>query len=131
MNNNCCFTNILSTIEMLQCQSVKCDDVPSTCDRPFLGNITQAYLYNTRPVTFYNSNNQLLTMPYSLNDAESTTSVFRVEKVNNCCVTCRCLAKNPDESSEQPYIATNSFFTLNTNCICCLSCLADTFVDCI
>jgi hypothetical protein len=28
-----------------------------------------------------------------------------------------------------PYIATNSFFTVNLNCVCILKCLDDTYVD--
>lgn len=132
-NNECCICNILEVISILQCQAEKIDDIPNTCDRPFLGSISSngSFVFNTRPVTLYNSNNTLITMPYTLNDDDGTSSVFRVEKVEGCCATCRVLAPNPDESSIFPYVATNNFFTINCKCVCALACLADTFIDCI
>ena len=57
------------------------------------------------------------------------SSVFRVEKVDGCCATLRVLAVNPDTTSEYPYVATNSFFTMNLNCVCSLRCLSDTYVE--
>ena len=38
---------------------------------------------------------------------------------------------NTDTTSTYPYEATNSFFTMNLNCCCCLRCLPDTYVECI
>lgn len=134
MNNNSCITKILEVINVLQNQASKIDDIPNTCDRPFLGgsSASNTFVYNTRPVTFYNSNNDIITMPYT-NDAgvALTSSVFRIEKVDGCCITCRVLAPNSDTASVFPYVATDSFFTLNCNCICALQCLNDTFIDCI
>lgn len=65
--------------------------------------------------------------------SENCSNVFRVEKIDGCCCTFRVLANNPDESTNAtiPYIATNSFFTMNLNCCCCLRCLPDTYVECI
>ena len=60
------------------------------------------------------------------------SSVFRVEKIDGCCATFRVLANNPDTSETAlPYVATNSFFTMNLSCVCALRCLPDTFVECI
>ena len=61
------------------------------------------------------------------------SSVFRVEKIDGCCATFRVLADNPDptEVGTIPYIATNSFFTMDLSCLCVLRCLQDTFVECI
>ena len=61
------------------------------------------------------------------------SSIFRVEKLDGCCATFRVLAPNPEESccNSIPYIATNSFFTMNLNCVCAIKCLNDTFVDCV
>lgn len=59
------------------------------------------------------------------------SNVFRVEKIDGCCATFRVLANNPDTTSLSPYVATNSFFTMNLNCVCALRCLNDTFVECI
>ena len=66
------------------------------------------------------------------NEVDVTCSnVFRVEKIDGCCATFRVLADNPDQATvgTMPYISTNSFFTMNLNCVCCLRCLNDTFVD--
>ena len=57
------------------------------------------------------------------------SSVFRVEKVDGDCATFRVLMANPDVSASYPYVATNSFFTMNLKCVCCLKCLNDTYVD--
>ena len=73
-------------------------------------------------------------MPISKDPSITTTSsVFRVEKIDENCATFRVLALNddPTESATIPYIATNSFFTVNLNCVCVLRCLNDTFVECI
>ena len=130
-NNECCLCNILEVIRVLQCKAEKLDEIDQTCDRPFLGNLlSSSFVFNTRPVTFYNSENEIISLPYTLNGVTSTSSVFRVEKVEGCCATCRVLAPNP-VISEFPYVATNDFFTINCNCICCLQCLPDTYVDCI
>lgn len=57
------------------------------------------------------------------------SNVFRVEKIDGCCATFRVLAPNPDTADvANPYVATNSFFTMNLNCVCALRCLNDTFV---
>ncbi len=131
-NNECCIANILEVINVLQCQAEKIDDIPNTCDRPFLGSISSngSFVFNTRPITLYNSNNTLITMPYTLNGTTGTSSVFRVEKVNGCCATCRVLAPNPDTESVFDYVATDNFFTINCKCTCALACLPDTFIDC-
>ena len=137
-NNNekgcSCFNETLSTIVKLQRQGECIDTTLTTCDRPFLGmNPTSAY--NTRPVTLYNSTNEALTFPYEITYngqiVNGTSSVLRIEKIDGCCATFRVLAENPDGTSNYPYVATDSFCNVNCNCICCLTCLPDTFVDCI
>ena len=136
-DNDCCIVNILRVINVLQDKAEKVDDIPNTCDRPFLGfsSNTNTFVFNTRPVTLYNSNNELLTFPFTLvsngETIEGESSVFRVEKVNDCCATLRVLAPNPDTTSVFPYVATDSFFTISCNCVCALRCLDDTFVDCV
>ena len=69
----------------------------------------------------------------TLEDADINTcsNVFRVEKLDGNCVTCRVLADNPDSTSMNPYIATNSFFTMDLKCVCCIKCLTDTYIECI
>ena len=130
-NNNCCIEKILKIICKLQSKVEKFDDMPNSCDRPYLGCNTSSCFYNTRPITFYSCGNTTLwTMPYTLNGQTGTSSVFRCEAVDGCCCTCRVLAPNPDteEASTYPYVATNSFFTMNLKCVCALRCLPDTYV---
>lgn len=134
MNNNTCITKILEAINVLQNQAEKCDDIPNTCDRPFLGfsNSSNTFVYNTRPITFYNRDNELITISYTdENNVTQTSSTFRIENVNGCCITCRILAPNPDTTSIFPYVATDEYVTFNCNCICALQCLNDTFIDCL
>ena len=131
-NNSCCINDILRVINVLQDQAEKCDDIPNTCDRPFLGSIdTNNFVFNTRPVTLYTANNTLFEAPYNLNETAGTSTVFRVEKVTNSTATLRALAANPDTESTFPYVATNSFIIVNSSCICAIRCLEDTYIDCL
>lgn len=131
-----CIAEILTVICILQ-QNANCaDSCLDTCDRGFLGCNVTSLSCNTRPVMIYTcgGGNTPLAMPISKNPNEQTTSnVFRVEKIDDNCATFRVLATNPDgdEASTIPYVATNSFFTLNLGCCCALRCLNDTVVECI
>ena len=132
-NNTCesCIHEILKVIMLLQqsvCQNDCCLD---TCDKGFLGQ-NSAVLFNTRPVSLYTcgSGNTPLALPISKDPDETTTStVFRLEKLDGCCATFRVLTTNPDTTSVYPFVSTNSFFTINLNCVCIIRCLNDTFVD--
>lgn len=127
-DNNCENLNdVLCTIIKLQKQGECFDQGITSCDRPFLGANTNT-LYNTRPISFYTCpTNTLWTMPYTLDGVEGTSSVFRVEAVEDCCCTCRVLAPAADGS----YSPTDSFFTINLNCVGALRCLPDTYIACI
>ena len=137
-NSGCgCIADVLNVINILQ-QNADCcgDECLDTCDKKFLGNSITPLNYNTRPIMIYtcNSGDTAITMPISKDPTETTTSnIFRVEKVEDCCATFRVLTPNtdPTTSATIPYVATNSFFTLNLNCCCRLRCLNDTFVECI
>ena len=143
-NNNaddsCCIAEILNVINVLQ-QNANCcgDTCLDTCDRGFLGCGTTTLGCNTRPVVLYTccGNGTPWSMPTTREDVvcgdEGVTcsNVFRVEKVDGCCATFRVLAPNTDTTSTFPYEATNSFFTMNLNCVCALRCLPDTCVECI
>lgn len=129
--NRCdnCIADILKVIIILQ-QSVNQVDVcMDTCDRGFLGQQCCPTCYNTRPIMLFTcgSNGVPLSMPISKSPTEETTSsIFRVEKLDDCCATCRVLIVNSDNS----YTATNSFFTINLDCLCIIRCLDDTFIEC-
>lgn len=124
---------VLAIINVLQqnaCSSESCLD---TCDRGFLGCGTSSLTCNTRPVTLYLCNGTPLSMPIEKDsptcEGSGCSSVFRVEKVDGCSAVFRVLAPNPE--GPLPYTATNSFFTMNLNCVCSLRCLSDTCVECI
>ena len=130
-NNSCCINDILNVINVLQNQAEKQDEIPSTCDRPFLcfPGGENAFVYNTRPITLYTANNNLFEAPYTLGETSGTSSIFRVEKVTKDTATLRVLAPNPDTTSTFPYVSTDSFIIVNSSCVCALRCLNDTFVD--
>lgn len=138
-NNGNCIADILKVICVLQ-QNAECGDAClDTCDRGFLGCGTQTLGCNTRPVMLYTccGNGVPWTMPTTkeYNEAcdgsDNTSCVFRVEKINENCATFRVLEPNPDTTSVYPFVATNSFFTMNLSCCCCIRCLNDTYIECI
>lgn len=63
--------------------------------------------------------------------SESCSAVFKVEKVEGDAATFRVLAPNPDTTSIYPYVSTNSFFTMDLDCLCVIRCLSDTYVECV
>jgi hypothetical protein len=124
-----CIAEILKVILILQQSVSQNDSCLETCDRGFLGQQCCPICYNTRPIVLYTcgSNGTPLSLPISKEATETeTSSICRVEKLDGCCATCRVLSYNSETSS---YSATNSFFTINLNCVCCIRCLEDTFVD--
>lgn len=132
-NSSCCIGNVFEVINVLQCQALKVDDTPNSCDRPFLGfsSNSNTFVYNTRPITLYTSDNTLIEAPYTLAGETGTSSVFRIEKTDCETATLRVLAPNPDTGSTFPYVKTDSFIIVNISCICAIQCLPDTFIDCV
>ncbi len=138
-NNSNCIADILNVINILQ-ENAQCgDSCLDTCDRGFLGCNISTLGCNTRPVMLYTNNNVAWQMPTTKENVTcgdpgvTCSTVFRVEKIDGNCATFRVLADNPDQTEVAtiPYVATNSFFTMNLNCVCSLKCLNDTFVECI
>lgn len=130
--NRCdnCIADILKVILILQQSVDQLDACLETCDRGFLGQQCCPACYNTRPIVLYTcgSNGVPLSMPISKSPTEeNTSSIFRVEKLDDCCATFRVLTVNCDNT----YTATNSFFTINLDCLCSIRCLDDTFIECI
>lgn len=126
---NNCISDILKVIIILQQSANQVDSCMDTCDRGFLGQQCCGICYNTRPIMLFtcSSNGVPLSMPISKSPTEETTSnIFRVEKLDDCCATCRVLIANSDNT----YTATNSFFTINLDCLCIIRCLDDTFIEC-
>lgn len=140
-SNDCkCISEILTVINILQENAECADTCLDTCDRGFLGCSVSTVGCNTRPVMLYTccGNGTPWSMPTTKedvtcgNEGVSCSNVFRVEKVDGCCATFRVLVPNTGTTNTtSPYVATNSFFTMNLNCVCSLRCLNDTHVECV
>jgi len=124
-----CIADILKVIYILQESVCQNDSCLESCDRGFLGQSCST-VCNTRPVMLYacGSNGTAWEAPISKSVTAETSTVFRVEKLDGCCATFRVLEVNPDTAAF-PFTATNSFFTMNLNCLCSIRCLDDTFVE--
>lgn len=120
MNNENCLANILKVINILQnnVPELECDN---TCTRPSLGEVNNG-CYNTRLITLYRCDNSLVTLPYTQNNTECETTVFRVMNVTNNSVNVLLIQDNDDGT----YTSTNTYATINLNCICAIRCIGDT-----
>ena len=136
-NSGNCIAETLKVIQILQ-QNVCPESGLDSCDRPMLGGSPNCIVCNTRPIMLYTcaGNGTPFSMPTTKDattdctatGATNCSTVFRVEKVDNNCATFRVLVANADSTTE-PYLSTNSFFTMNLNCCCAIRCLTDCFVD--
>lgn len=116
--------DILSFIVTLQRNSLCPDFDCEGCTRPFLGP-SSLISFNTRPVQFVCcQSEELWEVPYILNGTNGSSTTFRVENVECNCATFRVLAP-AEEGSTCPYVLTNSYFTLDIDCILALQCLND------
>ena len=128
--DTCCLGKLLKVIDILQRNAGGSDCFDESCTRPYLGSSPNIICFNTRPVTFYTKNGNIFTTTFTLDNNTYTSSTFRVESVDNCCVKCRILRPNPDTSDVTgKYLSTNEFITINLNCICVVSCLDDIIID--
>ena len=135
-----CICEILSVILVLQ-ENACPENCLDTCDRPMLGGGANCLICNTRPVMLYTccGNGTPWSMPTTKDpincsgesNSQTCSTVFRVEKIEGNCCTFRVLAQNTDETSLNPYVSTNAFFTMDCSCICAIKCLNDSFVDCV
>ena len=130
-NHQSCIQEILQVINVLQSNACP-DNCLLSCDRPALGGGPNCIICNTRPIMLYTccGNGVPWAMPTSREETETTSTVFRVEKVDNGCATFRVLAPNTDTTSTYPYVTTDSLFTMDINCLCSIRCLNDTYVEC-
>ena len=125
-NRTCCLADVLRKILALQKQDFD-NESYSGCDKPFLGPVCSSVCYNTRSITLYNCcTGTQWSFPYTLNGESRQSTVFRIEALDDCCCTCRILYPN---STNDGYVSTNQFFTLDLGCVGALQCLADTYVE--
>ncbi len=127
MENNISDTlNLIVTLQKNSC----CNDnnCPEGCTRPFLGPANTPVCYNTRPVTLFTCcTGTNWAFPYELNGEEETSTVFRVENVEDNCATFRVLIPNTTEEGTT-YTLSNSYFTIDLSCVLALQCLPDIYV---
>ena len=122
MNEENCLSKILKVINVLQNNAENICDISNSCTRPFLGDTPNVICFNTRLVTLYRCDNTLVTLPYTLNDTTSTTTIFRIENVS--CNSCTVLLIQ--DNGDGTYTNTNTYATINLNCICAIRCIGDT-----
>ena len=121
MNKEHCLANVLKVINVLQNNASEDCLNDNSCTRPFLGNIPEVVCFNTRLVTFYRCDNSLVTLPYTIDGTEDTTTVYRVQSVSNNAVTVLLVRDNGDGT----FTNTNTFATINLGCICAIRCVGD------
>lgn len=124
--NKSCLANVLRAISVLQKNAEKIDSIDNTCTKPFLGNKEIPLCFNTRPITCYLCNNNLLEIEYTEDGRSHTSSVFKVLDVcDNSCVVA-LLKRNCDETDPyRDYLNTGKTATINLDCICAIRCLPD------
>lgn len=123
-NENNCLANILKVITTLQDNIEKIDNICSSCSKPFLG-LNNIQPFNTRLVSLYRSDNTPVSLPYTTSEGTTATStIFRIQKVSCNTATVLLLEANDDGT----YTSTNTFATINLNCVCAIQCLGDTTI---
>lgn len=126
-NENNCMANILNVIKVLQNNASKIDCIDNTCTKPFLGINIPEVCFNTRPVTLYKCDNTPISLNYTNTSGEDAeTTIFRVQSVSNNSVGVLLLEEGTDANT---YINTNTYATINLNCVCAIRCLNDTIVN--
>lgn len=125
-NNTCCISDVLRRILALQKQNFN-NETYAGCNKPFLGPTQTTICYNTRPIMLYNCcTGEPWSFTYTSGETTATSSVFRIESVDDCCCTCRILATG---ETDDTYTGTNEFFTIDLNCVGAIRCLADISID--
>ncbi len=110
--------DILELINNLQKSTTGIDsNLNNSCSNPILG-LNNNLLANTRPIMFYLCNNEPLSINFEGN--ENSTTIFRIEDVNNNLVTIRLLSQE-----DSTITSSNEFATININCIAAIRCLQD------
>jgi len=130
MNNlENCLAKILNVIKVLQNNSLKTECQDNTCTRPFLGLNTEFVCFNTRPVVLYRCDNSPVTLNYTNDLGSQTTTIFRVESVSDDSVGVLLLEESTDSEGNVTYLNTNTYATINLDCVCAIRCLGDTIVN--
>ena len=83
--NTCgCISETLKKISLLQKQDFD-NSCFSGCDKPYLGPVCTSICYNTRPIMLFNCcTGNSWSFPYTIDDVENSSSIFRVESDDDC-----------------------------------------------
>lgn len=124
---NCgCLAELLKKILLLQKQDFD-NDCHTGCDKPYLGPVCNSICYNTRPIMLFNCcTGNPWQFPYTTNNEIYESTIFRIECLDDCCLTCRILYRDRETNN---LVGTNEFFTIDLNCVGAIKCLPDTFID--
>ena len=124
METNQCIKNLLKLICVLQNNSQNMSCLDEGCTKPFLGPTITSSCYNTRVVTLYNKQGTLFTTNFIDNGVGSSSSNFRVQKVEDDCCTLLILNNVDGE-----FVSTRQTITVKLSCICAVKCIEDVFVN--
>lgn len=125
-----CLAKLLNVIKILQDNADKIDCNDNTCTKPYLGPNAVNICFNTRPVMLYRCDNNPVTLNYTNSNGENlTTNIFRIKNVCNDSVGVLLLEQTTDTEGNVIYNNTNTFATINLDCVCAIKCLADTIVS--
>jgi len=125
MKSNNCIRNLLKLICLLQDNSLNKCLLDDGCIKPFLGPSIDNICYNTRVVSLYRKNGDIVSSDYNNSDnVISSSSYFRVNSINDDCVTLLIL-----ENNDGVFSSTRQFITINLKCICAVKCIQDVVVE--
>ncbi|CAG9614742.1 Spore coat protein Y [Bacillus rhizoplanae] len=132
-----CVCDVVNFINELQdCATGTC---PTGCDVPFLGAHQGSRLANTRPFVLYNGQGVAFGAYIPSTDSEVSSSILRVESVDECCAVLRVLEVPGVPPGQNPISyflntptatlqATPAVVTVDLNCFCGIQCLRDVHV---
>ena len=124
-----CLAKVLNAIKVIQDNASKIECIDNSCTKPFLGINNNSTCFNTRPIVLYRCDNSPITLNYTSDGVEATSSIFRVESVTNDSVGVLLLIEQEDESGNITYQSTNTYSTINLGCVCAIRCLNDTTLN--
>ena len=110
--------DIIRLIYNMQENITRNEPILNNCTKPFL--VPPETINNTRPIMLYLCNNTPLEIQYDNNGTEATSDTFRIEGIDNNCVTVRLL-----NNTAGTITSTNEMATINMECIAAIRCLSD------
>lgn len=117
MKVNRCIKNLLQFINVLQRNSLERTDWDNNL---CLEKKVAGTCYNTRVISLFNCQGKLIESEYLFDGCTASSSVFRIQDVQDDCCTLLILRKDNDS-----YISTGQCIVVDIGCICAVKCLGD------